>query len=481
MLRISTLNRIAALSSVLAVGSVSVASAQVKPPEPGQLRPYAFPKIEQFTLANGLKVIVVEKRTLPVIEGRILIDAGSMREPASKGGLASLTGRMLSEGTGDLSGAEIARRMESMGAQYQAAGAFNNSFADVIALKNVFSDALTLAARTVIAPSFPENEFGRVKDQALAAYQQRRAQASGLASDAFIRAAFDSTAPFSRPTAGTTATIAGLTRDDVVSWHRTMFAPSAATLLLVGDITLAEARTVAQRAFGDWSASRAAMGAVANPVQKYSGTRVIIVDRPGSVQSSIMIGQAGFQATDPDYIQLLALNHVLGSGMSSRLMQNLREKHGYTYGINSGLDLRAGAGAYRVASDVRTSATDSALVQALGEYRRIVAEPVPAAELQGAVNNLVSSFPSAMQTVQALTGRIQDLITWGLPVDFYTTYRERLAGVTSDDVRKVATSRLTPDNLIVVVAGDASKIEAPIRARNFGQVEVWDANGNKLR
>jgi len=132
-------------------------------------------------------------------------------------------------------------------------------------------------------------------------------------------------------------------------------------------------------------------------------------------------------------------------------------------------------------SEVRTNATDSALVEAVNEYRRIVTEPVPAPELQGAVNNLVSGFPNAVQSVQGLTGRLQNLIVWGLPMDFYTTYRERLAAVTPEDVRRVATGKLTPDNLVVVVAGDLSKIEAPIRARNLGMVEVWDPNGNKVR
>ncbi|HWL40858.1 MAG TPA: pitrilysin family protein [Gemmatimonadaceae bacterium] len=482
MQRASITNRIAALSlAVAVVGAAGAAESQQTPPAPGPLRPYAFPKVEQFTLGNGLKVIVVEKHTLPVVEGRLIIDAGAMREPGTKNGLASLTGRLLSEGAAGMSGAEFSLRMESMGAAFQAGGLFNNSFIDVVAIKNVFPDALALGAQTVISPSFPESEFGRVKNMALAAYQQRRAQASGLAADAFIRVAFDSTAPFSRPVAGTTGTIGGLTRDDVVTWHRSMFAPSAATLLLVGDITVPEARAAAEKAFGAWTASRAAMGPVANPVQKHSGTRIVLVDRPTSVQSSIIIGQAGFQATDPDYLDMLALNHVLGGAVSSRLNTNLREKHGYTYGIFSGLDLRAGAGAYNVSSEVRTNATDSALVEAINEYRRLTTEPVPGTELQGAVNNLVASFPSAVQTVQALTGRLQNLIVWGLPLDFYTTYRERLAAVTPDDVRRVATSRLTPNNLIVIVAGDVSKIEAPIRARNLGAVEVWDANGNKLR
>jgi zinc protease len=473
-------HRAAALT--LALGALSAAEAQkVSPPPAGPLRPYVFPQVEQFTLSNGLKVILVEKHTLPVVEGRLIIDAGSMRESAAKNGLASLAGRLLSEGTTDMTGAEIARQMDALGATFTTVGGFSSSAADVVALKNVFPQALALAAKTVISPNFPANEFTRVKNQAIAAYQQSHARAAGLASDAFIRAAFDSAAPFSRPQNGTLATIGGLTRDDVVNWHRAMFAPSGATLLLVGDITPAEARAVAQQAYGSWNASRAAVGPVSNPIRPSSGTRVILVDRPGSVQSSIIVGQPGFQATDPDYISMLALNHVFGGAVSSRLNSNLREKHGYTYGIFSGFDLRSGAGAFQASSEVRTNATDSALVEAIAEYRRIVNEPVPAPELQGAVNNLVSGFPNAVQSVQGLTGRLQNLIIWGLPMDFYATYRERLAAVTPEDVRRVAGSKLKPDNLVVIVAGDLSKIEAPIRARNLGTVEVWDPDGKKLR
>jgi len=453
----------------------------VTPPPPGTLRPYVFPPVEQFQLPNGLKVILIQKHTLPVVEGRILLDAGAQREPAAKNGLASLTGSLLSEGTGTMTGAEIARAMDRFGAQYFTAGGYGAALVDIVALKTVFPQALALAARTVIAPSFPEAEVSRVRNQALAAYQQSHARTAGLAADAFVRAAFDSTAPFSRPVSGTPATIAGLTRDDVVNWHRAMFSPSVATLLLVGDLTAAEARTIAQQAYGGWTGTRAASAPVENPIRVSPGTRVILVDRPQSVQSSIVVGQPGFRATDPDYLKMVALNHVLGGGFSARVNMNLREKHGYTYGAFSNLDLRPGSGAFRVTSDVRTSATDSALVEAVNEYKRIAGEPVPASELQGALNNLVSSFPSAVQTVQGLTGRIQQLIVWGLPVDFYTTYRERLAAVTPDDVRQVATSRLTPDNVIVVVAGDLSKIEAPIRARNLGTVEVWDPSGKKIR
>jgi zinc protease len=476
-------NRVLVVSLSLAIVFAPGASqAQtMQPPPPSALRPYAFPAVEQFQLDNGLKVIVVQKHTLPVVEGRVIIDAGAMREPAAKSGLASLTGRLLSEGTGTMTGADIAKAMDALGAQYSTGAGFSTSFADVVALRNVFPEAMALAAKTVIAPSLPVSEFSRVKNQAIASYQQSHARTAGLANDAFIRAAFDSTAPFSRPPSGNLATIGGLTRDDVVNWHHTMFAPSAATLLLVGDISLADARSVAQQAFGTWTASRAALGPVSNPVRASTGTRVILVDRPGSVQSTIVVGQPGFTATDPNYISLIALNHVMGGGFSSRMNMNLREKHGYTYGAFSNLDLRPGAGAFRISSEVRTSASDSALVETIGEYRRIAGEAVPAPELQSMVNNLVSGFPNSVQSVQGLSASLQNLIILGLPLDFYTTYREKLSAVTSDDLKRVAASKLTPDNVIVVVAGDLSKIEAPIRARNLGAVEVWDTSGNKVR
>jgi len=367
----------------LAMLPATMALAQTSPPPAGALRPYVFPPVEQFQLANGLKVILVQKHTLPVVEGRLILDAGAMREPAAKNGLASLTGSLLSEGTGTMTGAEIARAMDALGAQYFTGAGYSTATADVVALKTVFPQALALAARTVTAPSFPVGEVSRVKNQALAAYQQNHARTAGLASDAFIRAAFDSAAPFSRPASGTPATIGALTRDDVVNWHRTMYAPSAATLLLVGDLSPAEARSIAQGAYGSWTSTRAPLAPIANPIRSSSGTRVILVDRPGSVQSSIIIGQPGFRATDPDYLSMVAMNHVLGGGFSSRMNMNLREKHGYTYGAFSSFDLRPGAGAFRVTSEVRTNATDSALVEAVSEYRRIATETIPMPELQG--------------------------------------------------------------------------------------------------
>jgi zinc protease len=458
-----------------------VAGAQMQqPPGPGPLRPYVFPKIVQFELDNGMKVVLVEKHTLPIIATQIILDAGSLREPAAKAGLANVTASLLSEGTATMSGAEIARRMDDLGAQFGTSGAFSAAFVSLTALKGVYGDALALAAKTIIEPSFPENEFNRAKNQAIAGYEQSHARTAGLASDAFYAAAFDPSAPFARNPGGTRTTLSGLTRDDVVNWAKSMYAPATTTVLMVGDITAPEARAVLTRAFGGWNVAAPHLAPVSNPINPAKGVRVILVDRPASVQSTVMIGRGGFNAADPNYLPLLAANHVLGGAVSSRLNSNLREKHGFTYGAFSGFSYRRGGGAFNLSTEVRTNATDSAIVEALNEYRRIVNEPVPEQELKGYVNNLVSGFPNAVQTVQGLESRLQNLILWDLPMDFYATYRERLAAVTPADVSRAAAA-FDPNDVIVVAAGDLSKIEAPIRALNLGSVEVWDPSGKKIR
>jgi zinc protease len=472
---------LAAALSVPMVGAAQQGPATTTPPAPGELRSWQFPPIREFTMRNGMRVILVERHTLPIVSTRIMFDAGGLREPADKSGLASLTGSLLREGTRNVSSVQLSERMERLGAQFGTVGTFSMSYIDLTALPEVLGEAMELAAATVIEPSFPEAEFRRVQAQAIANYHQTMARVEGIANEAFYRAVFEEGSPFSRNSSGTATSLESITRDDVVQWHRRMFAPNRATVLMVGAISEADARRVLDRAFGRWTARVPDQPEPASPPKARTGTRIILVDRPGSVQSRLMIGQAAPPATSPDYLRLVALTHALGGGFSSRLNMNLRERSGFTYGAFSSLDIRRGGAAFTMGSSVRTDATDSALVEALGEYRRIVNEPLPEAELSGFVNNLVASFPSSAQTVQELRARIQNLVLWGLPLDFYTTYRERLAAVSPTEVQRAAQRHLRPDAPVVVIAGDLSKIEQPIRDRNLGSVEIWDLNGNRLR
>lgn len=450
-------------------------------PALGTPNPYRLPPVDEFRLDNGLRVVVVRQQSMPLVTGRLIVDAGAEHEPAAQNGLAVLTANLLPEGTATMSGPELAERMERLGAQSQVGAGQNLAFAAVTALKPVFAEALGLAAEAVMGPAFPERELARVRQQSITNYVASQATVEGLGNETFWRAVFTPESPYARPSAGTAATLGTLTREDVVRWHARMYVPGNATLLLVGDVTADEARRMAQDAFGGWRGTAPRLSRAANPLRPAARTRVVLVDRPGSVQSHIRIGVGSVGAEDPDVIRLQVLTQVLGGSFAARINQNLRERHGWTYGAFANLNPLRGAGILLVNSSVRTNATDSAVAESVREFRRLVEEPVPAEEMTGATGNLVGSFPTSVQTVQALAQRMQNLLVWGLPLDYYGTYREKLGAVTAADVADVGRARLNPGALTVVVAGDLAQIEAGIRALNLGDVEVWSPAGERVR
>ena len=471
----------AAIALLASVSATHLCAQDKGPPTPGSLRPYAVPSVQTFTLDNGLRVLLVERHSLPVVTARFIVDAGAMRESADKNGLAVLTGNLLSEGAKGMTGAEIAERMADLGAQLATFGDNGQAYVAVTSLTNVFPQALSLAALTLTEPTFSQTDFDRLRTETVAEYQRSQSTVEGIGSRVFNAAIYDPSSPYSRPSGGTAASLAGITRDDVVSWHKLMYAPKNTTLVLIGDLTAASARAVAEKAIGSWNNPAPTLEPFSGKAQVTSANRVILVDRPGSVQSRIYVGQPTVGYENDDMLKLLAASRVLGGGFSSRINMNLREKHGWSYGASSRYSPLKGTGAFYIISSVRTNATDSALAESLKEYRRIATEAVPGTELSDQLTNVVSSFPSSVQTVQGLMTRLSDVVVYGLPLDYYSTYRERLAAVTPSDVSRIGKSYLKPDSVTIVAVGDLKTIEAPIRALNLGAVEVWDAEGNKIR
>ena len=469
------------LAALSLIGAAQLTAQDKTPPAPGALRTYEVPKVQTFTLDNGLKVLLVERHSLPVVSARFVVDAGAMREPAEKNGLAVLTGDLLSEGAKGLTGAQIAERMADIGAQFGTLGDNHQAFVAVTSLSNVFPQALSLAATTLTDPTFSQSDFDRLVKQAIAAYQRTQSTVEGVGGRVFNAAIYDPSVAYSRPSAGTAASLAQLTRDDVVNWHKSMYSPKNTTLILIGDLTPASARAAAEKAIGSWNTPAPSLQPMMGKAQAPTGNRVILVDRPGSVQSQIYVGESTVGYENNDMLKLVAASRVLGGGFSSRINMNLREKHGWSYGAFASYTPLKGTGAFFISSTIRTNATDSALAESVKEFRRLVSEPVPASELSDQVVNVVSSFPSSVQTVQGLMGRLTNVVIYGLPLDYYSTYRERLSSVTPADVSAVGSSYLKPDALTIVAVGDLKTIEAPIRAQNLGTVEVWDSEGKKIR
>ncbi len=479
------MRRLILLSSAfvaLAAPAVAQQPERETPPPPGPLRPFRVPEIRETRLPNGLRIAVAERRSLPIVHARIIVNAGAVHEPAEKSGLAGLTGGLLIEGgAGGLTSAQLAQRIDALAAQVAASASYSLAGVNVTSLANVFPDAMALAATAIRSPMFDATEFGRVKAQYLAGYEQAMSSAEGVADRTWSRAMYAASAPYSRSTAGTATTLGAITRDDVVAWHGRTYAPANTTILFVGDISYDDAVAMATRLYGDWSVPAPSLTLPANPYQTAGGSRVILVDRPGSVQSSIYVGVPGIPTTDPEFFRMTVLSRILGGGFTSRINTNLRERRGFTYGAGTANAALQNAGTFYASSSVRTNATDSALAEVTNEYTRIVNEEVPAAEYQAALNNLVASFPASVQSVQELAGRLQTLLIYGMPLDYYNTYREKLSAVTPAEVQTLARQKLAPNGITMVVVGDLAQIEAPIRARNFGTVEVWNREGQKVR
>jgi zinc protease len=481
------MRRILSTAAIALVGAASTLQlgAQAKPveqpPAPGALRPYAVPQVQTFTLGNGLRVLLVERHSLPIVSARFVVDAGAMREPAEKNGLAVLTGNILSEGAKGMTSAQMAEKMADLGASFSTLGDNGSAFVAVTSLSNVFPQALALAASSLTDPTLSQTDFDRLKASTIASYQRSQSTVEGVGSRIFNLSIFDPSTAYSRPSAGTATSLAGLTRDEVVNWHKAMYSPKNTTLILIGDITAAAARKVAEEVIGSWNTPAPTLAPFVGKAMPMTANRVILVDRPGSVQSAIYIGQPSPGYESPDLFPLLAASRVLGGGFSGRINMNLREKHGWSYGAFSSYGPLKGTGSFYISSTVRTNATDSALAESVKEFKRLVAEPVSSSELSDALANVVASFPSSVQTVQGLMGRLNNVVVYGLPLDYYSTYRERLASVSPGDVGRIGASYLKPDALTIVAVGDLKTIEAPIRALNLGTVEVRDTEGKKIR
>lgn len=462
-----------AACTALAAGPLPAQDAG--PPPPGPARPFEAPRPRTFTLANGVRVIAVERASIPIVSVGVLVEAGTLHELPESAGIAQLAATLLREGTAATPGPEIARRLGAMGSEWGTFAGFTHAGITLTTVPPRLAEALDLVAAAVRSPAFPVDGFNRRKAEALAALEQRRTDPTVVGFDLLTRAIFDSASAYGRPVEGRRATLERLRRDDVVRWHREHFAPARTTVVIVGAVSPERARALAEDALGSWRAELTTDGIVVAPAPDTTpSARVILVDRPGASQTAIVAGSASVPATDSLYFPLLVLNHALGVGTSSRLNRSLRERRGFTYGVQSFVEARRGAGVFSVEGLVRTDATDSALVEIAAELRRLASGDLREEEVEAAVSGLVGSFPASIATTQALRTRIANLVGWGAPLDFYGSYRERLGAVRPAQVNAAARRIFRPERMIYVVVGDLRAIEAPVRALNLGRVEIRD-------
>jgi zinc protease len=436
-----------------------------KPPAPLPVRPLNLPEPAETQLANGLRVVVVEQRRLPLVSFRLAFRSGDSSDPPDLPGLTDVMTDMLVEGTESRTSRQIAEEVARYGATL-AAGASSDYLAVAASSLAAYADEiLELLAEVTLRPTFPENELALAKANAQQNLIAQRAQPSFLASEAVARVLFGQH-PYA-VVASTPEGIEALAREHLVRQHRALLVPNNAVLLVVGDVSRGHVVAQAEKLFGGWA--RGEVQAPQFPAPPEQTERVAyLVNRPGSAQTNILVANTAIKRTDPDYFHVLIMHTILGGNASARLFMNLREEKGYTYGAYTQLDARRLAGSFRATTEVRGGVTGASLKEIFYELDRIRDEDVSDKELSDAKAYLTGIFPIRLETQEGLVDQLVQIRVHDLAPDYLETYRERIQRVTKEDVRRAARRIVTPDRAAVVVVGDGAQIReqvAPYVAR----------------
>lgn len=446
-------------------------------PAPPTLR---VPAAQTARLPNGLDLIVVEMHEVPVVDLQLVVRAGSVRDPDDVPGLATFAANMLQQGAGSRGALDIAEQVAYLGARFATNATYEFANVSLHVPKRQLEAALDLMADVVLRPTFPDSEVNRQQQLRRTSILQYRDNPITQANLAFNAIVFGSAHPYGRPLAGTEASTALLSQQRVREFYDQYYRPNNARLLVVGDITMADARRLVQARFGSWQRGSVAASGPATPATPVART-MYLVDKPGAAQSVIRIGHVGIPRNSPDYAAIQVLNTILGGSFTSRLNQNLRETHGYTYGANSGFPARRLAGPFIASASVVTAKTDSSLIEFLRELRRIREEAVPADELAKAKAYITLGLPGDFETTAGTANQFLDLVVNDLPLTWFAGYIRAVNAVTAADIQRLAQRYIDPDHFDIVVVGDRSRIEAGIRALNEGPIALRDLWGAPIQ
>lgn len=473
---------VAAVAATVSIGAHRLAAqpvaASTTPPPLAAPTPLTLPAMVERTLPNGLRLIVVEQHELPVVDAYLVVRSGSEADPQAKAGLATLTANMLDEGAGTRDALALAEEIGYLAVRLGTGASLESSTVFLHSTRATLDSAMTLMADVVLRPTFPEKEFTRLKNERLTALLQEQDRGPAMADRAFASLVFGESHPYGRSPNGTRETVDPIALDDVRSFWRTYYRPNNATLIVVGDLSVADAQRLATRAFGAWE--RAPVPSVTYAKAAARGTTAIhIVDKPKAAQSSFRIGGIGVARSTADYYPLMVMNTALGGSFTSRLNNTLREVKGYTYGAGSGFAMRRNAGPFTARAEVVSAKTDSALIEFMKELTDI-RKPMPAEELAKVKRYLRLGYADGFESTGDIAAQISGLVTYGLPLSTLGAFDAGIARVTAADVQRVATRYLDPTKLTIVIAGDRATIEAPLKATKIAPVDVRDMRGRPV-
>jgi zinc protease len=444
-----------------------------RPPRPIASREVKFPPYALKTLANGLQVIAVSHHEQPVVSLRLIVRAGAAQDPENRPGVASLAATLLDQGTTTRSAEQIANSIDSIGGAMGTGAGSDLSFIQAIVMKDSLTFGLDLVSDVAQHPAFAPDEIERQRQQSLSGMRVSYDDPEFLANVVFDRLVYGFH-PYGRPQAGTPETLTALTRNDLVAFHKKWFGANNAILAIVGDVTPEEAFAGAERAFGGWVQATVE---VVKPIDPPPPTRrVVVIDKPGAVQTEIRVGNLAIPRKNDDFMAMDLAAKVLGGEGANRLHRVLRSERGLTYGASADFNALKQSGDIVAQTNTRSETTGETLRLMIDEVSKLLRERVGERELEGAQEYLTGSFPLTIETPSQIALQILNAVFFGLNMNDLQTYRERVNAVSVDDVQRVARNYLHPDKLTVVLVGDASAFVKQLPGAGFEKFEVIPAS-----
>ncbi len=434
-----------------------------------------LPRPFETTLSNGIHLMILEDHRFPLVTVMFDISgAGPIYEPANQPGLAGATARLLTDGTKTRTSKQIAEQIDSLGASLSAGAGFGSGSTVLSAggLSDSFDQWFGIAADVLLHPSFPTDELAQYQARAKSALLQQRAQPNFLANQAMSRALYG-TYP-AAVVSSTPESLDALTPAVLSEWHDKHFAPQNTILAISGDVHAQTLIPKLNKLLAEWHRSNVPVNFPPAPPAA-SKEKIFLIDRPGSVQTTLLMGNLAIDRTSPDYPALVVLNEVLGAGAASRLFLNLREEKGYTYGVYSNVIARKYAGPWTAGGDLRTEVTDGAMTEFLRELNRIRDEKVPDDELDAARRSVVAHFALSLESPQQVIGYALTRKAYNFPADYWDKYPAQIAAINAEDVQRVAKKYIDPATMQLVAVGDSGKIKPVLE--KYGPVEMVDASG----
>ena len=445
-----------------------------RPPDGGEIRDFHFPAVDRRSLGTGLDLRVARVSRLPVVSAVLFVRAGEATLGDAGAGLAVLAGNAMEGGTLRRSGTEMADALERIGARLGVATGWEGTSVSLSCLAERLEAGLTLLAETVLQPDFPEAEVERARDQQLAGIRQRLMDPASLASDQAARRVFAAGVPYARRLQGTAASVEPLGRAHVRGFAEGWFRPGRGGLVVVGDVDAGEMEALASGCFGSWTGNPpAGDGFAVEP--RTRERRIWVVDRPDSVQSEVRVSHVGVSRADPDAFPLTVLNTLLGGAFTSRLNLNLRERHGFTYGVRSHFAMRRRPGSFEVQTAVGRDVTAPAVREIVAELEGLVASGPTSEEVEASRDYIAGVFPLRLESVGQVASLITEQVVFGLEDDYHATYRDRIRSVTPETAWEAARRHVRPHEAQVVVVGDAATVAPALEALALGAVEVVTA------